>query len=192
MGSEDKSHQRRDSTVTQTVQLVGAVTAIVTALVTVVVWLQHKSQDPFLAYYLASAAIGTGCFWAVLRTSTEHKQRHGVYLLFGAIAAISTLAVVWRYITLQTFLDGGDKIPFGFDHGCDFLPYFLLLGACTLACVSLTLHHTSRRPNKSNRTVILGCFVGLILYSVVCRLAWHVIEQPVVLKIEEMKAEQTE
>ncbi|OGA46375.1 MAG: hypothetical protein A3G24_02530 [Betaproteobacteria bacterium RIFCSPLOWO2_12_FULL_62_13] len=82
-----------------------------------------------------------------------------VELLFVLIAALGFIVVIWRYLDVQAYCRNRKTLlPFGFGHESDFLPYFILLGACGIFLIGTIIGYTSEVGNKVNRIPIFVVF----------------------------------
>lgn len=164
--------------VVKIVTIIGSVIAIVSAMVGILGWLLHQSKDPFLKYVVIVGIIFCLSFWIIMKYGSGESQKKTSRILFITTAVLSTLAVLWRSLSVFFYTKYPDKypIPPGYKHEPYYLPYFLLLGACMLIIISLIHYYTIEEGNRKNRLPILVTFLVMSFYLMACRIVWHVVD----------------
>ena len=140
----------------------------------------HRSQDPFLLYYLASVPIIVGLYWTVLRYNNGEAQIRAARLAFLLTGALVTMVVLWRAMDVYFYLNATDRLPgalpVGLKERQSYLPYLAILGAGVAASLWAIFANTQEQPNRANRSRVLEYFVWFCVYLAVLRLAWEFID----------------
>jgi len=174
----------------QALYLLSAVTTIVTAMITLVIYSLRRTRDPFLQYYVVTAfAVGV-TYWLLMKWNFGQAQLEAVFGTFVLLGGLAFLSVIWRFVSVYFYVRTSKQLrrPYGFSHGhSNFGPYFLLASAWILMTLWITLYYTVKEPNIPNRMVILSYFAVLFLFLGLCRVAWEVVEKFGSSKLSEKK-----
>lgn len=136
-------------------------------------------EDPYLPYYLVSAPLVVGLYWAVLALAHGQIQRQAMILSYVLVGASLSLAVAWHALDVFAALDMDPRPALLQELGRrhNFLPYFVLLGSALLAALWLIFRYTRSDENAPNRMPLLSGFVLSSLYFGLCRIAWEIVDK---------------
>lgn len=156
---------------------------ILAMLLAVPLWYFRVPLDPYFLYYLISAIIGSAILHLIVKNSTGKTQRTSAYAFCLLIAALVTIAVIWRGIIVYFYTQniGAIPEPMGFQHQAFYIPYFILLGGFAFIIFSSINKYTDTTADGNRKQIIIA-IVGTILYLLICRVAWEIIDQQVLLK----------
>ena len=152
-------------------ELLTASVCIIVIAASLLVWMQNKQKGPFLIYYVLALVILTSTVWALLaNTMGRRNQSQYIIALFAMIGVGVSLALVWRYVTVETLAPMAYE-PF-------YLPYLILLGGFFIVMLLLIFRYTVDSDQDSNRIRILVSLVVLAIYLLICRIVWQIVDKP--------------
>lgn len=158
---------------------IAALAAVVGGLSTLAGYLGKQSGDPFFIYYFISALTLCIAIWILFKYCSTKNLITGITVVFILAASLAVFAVLWRYMSIDFFLQSPTKYPRpkGFDHEPSYIPYFFLVAASLLTLVATSLYCTQNTIESNKiRSYFFWSLLILIIWLALCRLTWQFID----------------